>query len=159
LIYSYFHYRIKGEEIWGVEELKKALLAILLAVVVVGVYGLATSGSVGVNPQNSEWAHPENMATIEEVKTAIDHPAEYVIIDATKHKPDKSVKRAIWISFKTFRQSNGLLKGIWGYPIKPGQFDPTELQHIFRQLGVSEGKTVIVLARDPTDAGVAWFAL
>ncbi len=136
--------------------MKKSIvvISILAVILAISLYGLSA-----MQNQSSEWAHPECMATVEEVAYAIEHPEEYVIIDASKSKPNESVKNAIWISFKTFRQPNGLLKGIWGYPIKPGQFDPDELQHIFRQLGVSENKTVIVLARDPTDAGVVWFAL
>ncbi len=135
--------------------MRKALFAavIICIIAAAGLYGALATG------KNSGWAHPEVMATIDEVKHAMTHLEKYVIIDASKKKPDKTVKGAIWASFKVFRQKNGLLKGIWGYPIKPGQFDPEELQHIFRQLGVDEDKTVIVLARDPTDAMVVWYAL
>ena len=124
------------------------------ALVTAGVYGV-----LAVKKTESQWAHPEFIATSDDLRDAVLHPDKYVIIDASKYKPDRTVRGAIWASFKVFRQPNGLLKGIWGYPIKPGQFDPEELQHIFRQLGVSEDKTVIVVARNPTDAMVVWFAL
>ncbi len=129
------------------------VLLLILSLLTLGIYG-----SLASRP-TSGWAHPEAMATKEDIVKAIEHPDKYVIIDASKQKPDKSVRNAIWASFKVFRQKNGLIKGIWGYPIKPGQFDPDELQHIFRQLGVSEGKTVIVVARNPTDACVVWYVL
>jgi len=136
--------------------MKRALFILaIVALVAAGAYGVLAAKETN----ESQWAHPEVMATLDDVRRAVTHPADYVIIDASKHKPDRTVKGAIWASFKTFRQPNGLLLGIWGYPIKPGQFDPDELQHIFRQLGVSEDKTVIVLARNPTDAMVVWFAL
>jgi len=136
--------------------MRKVLLVLAILLIAAGAYGAL---AVKDNAQ-SGWAHPEAMATIDDVKWAVTHPKDYIIIDASKSKPVKSVKNAIWMSFKEVRQRNSpLLKGILCYPTKPGQFDPSELQHIFRQLGVSEDKTVIVVARDPCDAGVVWFAL
>lgn len=122
------------------------------------VLAVASVSAAEINP--NDWAHPEAMATLDEVKNAIGN-ANYVIIDASKHKPEKTVKGAIWISVASVRQASGLLKGIKGYPSDPAKdFDPSELQKIFRQLGVSKDKTVIVVSRKPVwDASVVWTAL
>ena len=130
----------------------------ILLVSLLVVLAVASVHAAPVNP--NDWAHPEAMATLDEVKSAIGN-ANYVIIDASKHKPEKTVKGAIWISVASVRQASGLLKGIKGYPSDPEKdFDPSELQKIFRQLGVSKDKTVIVVSRKPVwDASVVWTAL
>jgi len=130
----------------------------ILLVSLLVVLAVASVHAAPVNP--NDWAHPEAMATLDEVKNAIGN-ANYVIIDASKHKPEKTVKGAIWISVGSVRQASGLLKGIKGYPSDPEKdFDPSELQKIFRQLGVSKDKTVIVVSRKPVwDATVVWTAL
>ena len=134
---------------------QKVIFSAFLAVTL--LLSIALVSAAEIKPE--EWAHPECIASVEELKSAIGNP-DYIIIDASKTKPDKTVKGAIWISFKNLRQPNGLLKGIKCYPAKEGEFDSSELEKIFRQLGVSEGKTVIfVSSGDVTDAIVAWFAL
>ncbi|HDN73436.1 MAG TPA: hypothetical protein ENG16_00245 [Archaeoglobus sp.] len=135
--------------------MKVPFKALLLSVLVLLVTGALAAP---INP--NDWKHPEAMATLDELKKAIGNP-DYVIIDASKHKPSKTVKGAIWISCASVRQASGLLKGIKGYPSDPAKdFDPSELQKIFRQLGVSNGKTVIVISRKPVwDAGVVWTSL
>ncbi len=129
----------------------------ILLVSLLVVLAAASVHAATLNP--SDWAHPEAMATPDEVKSAIGNP-NYVIIDCSKHKPEKTVKGAIWMSFAKLRDSAGILKGMGGYPVDPSKdFNPSILEKMFRQAGVNNDNTVILVAEHPPDATVAWVAL
>lgn len=104
-------------------------------------------------------AHPKALVDGEWV---MEHASEknVVVLDASDRKDDtyvkKTVKDAFYLPYRELRQPSGMMKGVT-FGMERQTFDESPLEEIFRQAGINEEATVVVVAQYRVDDAMLVF--